>query len=299
MTAAGLTTPAVVDELVEIDVERPSLYRMYSYWYYGGKDHYEIDRDTCHALAQHAPGWELAVRASRAWLRHRVCDLAARGIDQFLVLDAGFPVLGEIAVHELAAQHLGERPSRVVYADPDPLASLHNRAELADNVYVHAVQADLADPAALLDRARAAGSLVNWSQPVAVLLPDYSLSHVPDDPGPAEIVRRYRELLAPRSWVVASHYADPGRRSPAHETASVLQQQFTTWLGSGRFRTPAEIAACFDGLELRDPGVADLTAWPPPLTTATPLPVEAGLFLCGVGRIPDPTQRHGHNGGTR
>ncbi|WP_280275137.1 SAM-dependent methyltransferase [Nocardia wallacei] len=296
MTAAGLADPDA--EPLGTDAGRPSLCRMYSYWYYGGKDHYEIDRDTCHTLAQHAPGWELAVRASRAWLRHRVCDLAARGIGQFLVLDAGFPVLGEIAVHELAAQNLSERPARVVYADPDPLASLHNHAELADNVYVHAVQADLADPAAVLDRSRAAGSPLDWSKPVAVLLPD-SLSHVPDDPGPAEIVRRYRELLAPGSWIAASHYTDPGRRSPAHETASVLQQQFTTWLGSGRFRAPAEIAACFDGLELRDPGIADLTAWPPPLTSATPLPAEAGLILCGLGRIPDPTQQHAHNGGTR
>lgn len=291
MTTAGLAGPQV--EPVGADAGRPSLCRMYSYWYYGGKDHYEIDRNACDTLAQDAPGWQLAVRASRAWLRRRVGDLATRGIDRFLVLGAGLPVFGESAVHELAALEVGNRPVQVVYVDRDPLATAHNRVVLADNVYVHAVEADLTDPADVLDRARAAGSLIDWSAQIAVLLPD-SLSHVPDDPGPATVVRRYRELLAPGSWLAVSHYTDPGPRHGAHRTATVLAEYFAALVGTGRFRSGAEIAACFDGLTLHEPGLADLTAWPAPLSSATPLPIEAGLILCGLARIPDPDTLRTH-----
>nr|WP_280316623.1 SAM-dependent methyltransferase [Nocardia wallacei] len=275
---------------------RPSLCRMYSHWYYGGKDHYEIDRDACQLLAQHAPGWELAVRASREWLRHRVYDLAATGLDQFLVLGAGLPVDSEAAVHELASRSLGERPARVVYVEADPLAALYNHVRLADDIDVHAVHADLTDPAQVLDRAHAVGSVVDWSRPVAVLWPD-SLSHVPDDPGPATVVCRYRELLAPGSWVVASHYTDPGPRRPAERfSAGLLQELFTGFVGSGWFRTPAEFEGCFDGLELSPPGITDLAAWPAVVPSVTPLPMEAHLILCGLARIPDP---HQQSGGTR
>ncbi|MBF6176015.1 SAM-dependent methyltransferase [Nocardia blacklockiae] len=270
---------------------RPSLCRMYNHWL-RGKDHYPVDRDACHYVTGYATGWELAVRASREWLRHRVCDLAAAGVDQFLVLGAGLPVASEPAVHELASRALGGRPARVVYVEADPLAALYNHAELADHVVVHAVRADLTDPADVRHRVRAAGSVVDWSRPVAVLLPD-SLPHVPDDPGHATVVRRWRAMLAPGSWIVASHYTDPGLRSAAHLYAAVLQQQFTAFVGSGWFRSRAEIEACFDGLELLPPGISDLTAWPTAVASATPLPMEARLILCGLGRIPDPDQQPG------
>ncbi|WP_280335654.1 SAM-dependent methyltransferase [Nocardia wallacei] len=286
MTAAGVTAAASA-AAVAADVGRRRLCRMYNYWY-RGKDHYPIDRDACDFMTEFAPGWELVVRASREWLRHRVCDLATLGVDQFLVLGAGLPVDSEAAVHELASRSL-ERPARVVYVDADPLAALYNHVRLADDIDVHAVHADLTDPAHVLDRAHAAGSVVDWSRPVAALWPD-SLSHAPDDPGPATMVRRYRALLAPGSWIVASHYTDPGPHRPAERfSAWLLQELFTGFTGSGWFRTPAEFEGCFDGLELSPPGITDLAAWPAAVPAATPLPMEARLILCGLARIPDPT----------
>jgi S-adenosyl methyltransferase len=49
-------------------------------------------------------------------------------------------------------------------------------------------------------------------------------------------------------------------------------------------RSPARIAALFDGLELVEPGVVSVTRWKPGTDSAT-LPVEIDQY-CAVGRKP-------------
>lgn len=79
---------------------------------------------------------------------------------------------------------------------------------------------------------------------------------------------------------MVTHFCDIG------PDARELQETFLRFLGTGRFRTMAEIGAYFPGLELVDPGLVPLSLWRPDAPVAQPLSVLRRLMAGGVGRKP-------------
>src|SRR6478736_5175254 len=158
--------------------------RVYSYWL-GGKDHYQADRDVAQAAAAVRPEVVAGVRANRAF-GQRVTGYAAAGlrIRQFLDVGAGLPMPGP--THEIAQKI--SPACRVVYADNDPLVLAHGRALLTARpgaepcTYLHG---DIRDPASLL---AAAGAVLDYDRPVAVLLLAV-LHFVADAEDPAAIIK--------------------------------------------------------------------------------------------------------------
>lgn len=57
-------------------------------------------------------------------------------------------------------------------------------------------------------------------------------------------------------------------------------------LGTGRFRTPEEITAYFDGFELLEPGVVALPLWRPETPVPGELTVGHRLMYGGIARKP-------------
>jgi SAM-dependent methyltransferase len=256
------------------DVSSPSPARMYDY-FLGGKDNFPVDREAgakvkaalgdvvCHDIV-----WE-----NRRFLQRAVRFAAEAGIDQFLDLGTGLPTQGN--VHEIAQQVNPD--ARVVYVDNDPIVLTHGRALLATNDATTVITADLRDPDAILadpdlDR------LIDFSRPVAVLF--VAVFHfVRDAEDPAGIVERFRELLAPGSYVALSHLTTDG--PPADEVAQVVEV-YKNATSPIVFRPRKRIEAFFDGLDLAEPGLVRPWQWHPELGADGP---RTEWLYAGVGRL--------------
>jgi S-adenosyl methyltransferase len=103
-----------------------------------------------------------------------------------------------------------------------------------------------------------------------------AMHFIPGADHPQAIVHRYIDALAPGSYLVLSHAAmlaaDP-------DTAEAAREYASSSAGSFIIRTPEEVAAFFDGLDLLEPGLVDAGRW----RTTQAEPIEPG-FLAGVGR---------------
>jgi hypothetical protein len=176
------------------------------------------------------------------------------GIRQFLDIGTGIPAADN--THEVA-QDLAPG-SRIVYVDNDPIVLAHARALLtsATEGATAYLDQDLRNAGELV---RAAGATLDFRRPVAVML--IGILHcIPDEDDPAGIIRRLMDAVPVGSYLAISHPAndlnDPGVR----RLASRLNELMPIKL---RFRSRAEVAAFFDGLDLVEPGLVRAPEWRP------------------------------------
>ena len=262
-----------VDKPSEIDASTPSPARIYDYWL-GGSNNFAVDRDVAERAAAEMPTLKAAIWANRAFLRRVVRYLVEEeGIDQFLDLGSGVPTVGN--VHEIAqAVHPA---ATVVYVDIDPVAAAHGRRLLSGNDRASVLQADLRDPAALLTSPELTG-LLDLSRPVAVLLIAV-LHFMPDADRPGEIVRAYREAMAPGSFLAISHAADD--TDLPTEQARMIRDYSGATKVPFIHRDADQLATWFTGLDIVEPGITQTTEWRP---DTEPTPILR--TNCAVGRKP-------------
>lgn len=236
----------------KIDTTVPHSARIWNYWL-GGKDHYPVDREAGEAFSEVYPDIVEVARAVRYFLARAVRYLAGEvGIRQFLDVGTGLPTADN--THEVAQRVAPE--CRIVYVDNDPLVLVHARALLASRpegacAYV---DADVRDPGKILD---VAAATLDFSRPVALMMLGI-LGHVGDDDEAASIVRQLTAALPPGSYLTLS---DGANTSKAREQAH--QRYAQTGAVPYRLRSPARIAALFDGLDLLEPGVVPVSQWRP------------------------------------
>ncbi len=257
-----------------IDVDRPSTSRMYDY-FLGGSHNFAVDRQLATEAIRHMPQLPMVARANRAFLRRAVRYLVRQGVRQFLDLGSGIPTAGN--VHEIAQQ--ADASARVVYVDIDPVAVAHSRAILAGNDRATAIQADLRDPELLLKDADLR-RVLDLSQPVAVLLVAV-LHFVPDGEDPAGIVARFRDALAPGSYLVVSHASADGQPPATVDPVSELYARSSTRL---ILRPKTQLETFFAGFELVEPGLVRLPLWHPD-DSDTDEDAERFPGYAGVGRL--------------
>ena len=263
----------------EIDVELPSVARMYDYLL-GGLHNFAADR----ALAQEAmrvfPDAPHVVRANRAFLRRAVRLLCDLGVDQFLDLGSGIPTSGN--VHDVA--HAKNPRARTVYVDSDPVAVTHSAAMLAEVPHATVLRADLRDPGDILSSPALTGHL-DLGRPVAVLLVSV-LPFIPDADRPARIVAAYRDATVPGSHLVITH----GTNDYQPETVGKVEGVYSRTTQPGTFRSSDQIRALMPGYDLLPPGLTDAILWRPeprgPNTDPDPLggDVRRYSLLGAVGR---------------
>jgi len=235
-----------------VEIERPSAARMYDF-YLGGSHNFEADRELARLAVSHWPDLPMVMRANRAFLRRAVCYLVERGIRQFLDLGSGIPTVGN--VHEVAAA--ADPSCRVVYVDVDPVAVAHSRLLLQDVDHAAVVQADVRDADCVLN-APQTRNLLDLSQPVAVMM--IALLHfIPDEDDPVGVVARYREAMAPGSYLALSHATADGAGELMRDHERIYQRSATPI----HARTRAQVQALLSGFELVDPGVVFLPLWRP------------------------------------
>jgi S-adenosyl methyltransferase len=264
-----------------IDMSKPSVARVYD-CFVGGKDNYAVDRAVFDQVNRVAPEMARLARAQRSWLGRVTRFLVGSAkITQIIDVGAGLPSAEN--THE-AAQRIN--PScRVIYVDNDPVVLAHGRAILEENDFTHLVDADLTRPDEVLGHATVR-KFLEPDEPYA-LVQSSTLHHVPDELRPLDIVRRYVELMPSGSYLVLSHFCDPEDNGPGTQLARFVEDVFANGdMGSGYFRTRAQIEAYFEGLEMVEPGLTRLRDWWPDGPLLAPATKEDDVLLGGVARKP-------------
>jgi hypothetical protein len=237
-----------------IDTTVPSVARTYDYLL-GGAHNLAVDRAMGEKMLQVLPGARDLVRLNRSFLRRAVTYLAERGVRQFLDIGSGIPTAGN--VHEIAQE---VTPGcRVVYVDKDPVATAHGRLLLADDPGSAAVQADLREPDDVLGRPEVT-RLLDLDEPVGLLLL-LVVHFVRPEEEPGRLLARYRDRLAPGSFMVISHATADDRADTMRRAADTVRESRSK--DNLVYRTHAEVTGLFDGYELVPPGVVGHALWRP------------------------------------
>ena len=257
-----------------INTRVPHPARVYDYWL-GGKDNFEADRQAAERSSEIFPKTVESARACRAFLSRVVRYLTAEaGVRQFLDLGSGLPSVQN--VHEVAQSIAPE--SRVVYVDNDPVVLLHAQT-LLDSSPEGAtgyIQADLRHPELILPQA---AEVLDFGKPVAVMLLAV-LHFVSDAHDPARLVATLMDALPPGSYLAIGHH-----------TADIYPEltEFARYLSelnpefAATLRDKEQVTRLFDGLDLVEPGVVQISRWRPDseLTART-----AAALWGGVARKP-------------
>ncbi|NBM15982.1 SAM-dependent methyltransferase [Streptomyces sp. GC420] len=264
--AEGRPTPDR-EALSKIDTTVPHSARIWNYWM-GGKDNYDVDREAGDAYRQVAPNIETMARESRMYLIRAVSLVAGElGIRQFLDIGTGLPTYDN--THQVAQRVAPE--SRIVYVDNDPLVLRHAQALLTSTPegVTDYIDADLRDPERIID---AAGKILDFDKPVALMLMGI-LGHIQDYEEAKSIVRRLQAALPSGSYFV--HY-------DSTDTDAELKQAQQGYDDTGAvpyvLRSPRQLEAYYEGLELLEPGIVSCPLWrPEPGTTPEPTDIYGGV----------------------
>jgi hypothetical protein len=259
----------------DVNLAVPSVARMYDY-YLGGLHNFEVDRQMADQGAAVWPDLPQIMRENRAFLGRAVRHLVTTGIRQYLDIGSGIPTAGN--VHEIA--HAVDPGCRVVYVDIDPVAVSHSHALLTDTPNSTAIHGDFRD----IDRVLtdpATTDLIDLTEPVAVLL--VALLHfIGDDADPGATIARIRDLIAPGSYLVLSHFSNEGDPDQVQQLLALSRSTPTPLT----LRSRAEVTRFFEGFDLIDPGVVYLPQWrPDDPGDVDPHPERFNDF-CAVARKP-------------
>jgi hypothetical protein len=233
-----------------VDPTVPSAARIYDYLL-GGKDNYAVDRAAADHVLAVAPDQRRLARENRAFAVRAVRALADAGIRQFIDLGTGFPT--SPSVHEEARR--ADPSARVVYVDYDRIVHTHNMALLSKDERVTSIQADIRQPEVILDHPDLR-KLIDFNQPVGLLC--VAVLHlISDAEDPRGIITRFRDRMAPGSFLVLSQFAsesDPGAMAQLREVAR--DTPVATY-----FRPADQVLGFFDGFKLLDPGLTAVQDW--------------------------------------
>jgi len=236
-----------------IDFDTPHAARVWNYWM-GGRDNYAADRAAGDAVAEVYPDIVTMARQSRRYLVRAVRFLAGEaGIRQFLDIGTGLPTMQN--THEVAQSIAPE--CRIVYVDNDPLVLAHARALLANTTaegVTTYVDADFHDPDVIVAEA---SSVLDFSQPIAVMFMGV-LGYVTDFAEMRAIVDRVMAAVPAGSYLTLWDGTDTG---------DAVSEGAVKYAESGavpyHLRSLDQLGQCFHGLELVEPGLVPITQWRP------------------------------------
>ncbi|GGV63509.1 SAM-dependent methyltransferase [Streptomyces griseoloalbus] len=253
----------------QIDTSKAHPARVYD-WLLGGKDNYPVDEAVGEKLPPEARD---AARQNRRFMQRAAAWLAGQGVDQFLDIGTGIPT--EPNLHQIVQ---GIVPSaKVVYTDNDPIVLRHAEALLVSSPEgaTDYIAADVRSPGDIIRHAR---GVLDFERPIGLSL--IALMHfLPDDQDPLGIVGELRAALPSGSYLVLSHAASD-LHSELAEQVTAEYARAGIRLG---FRTRAQVARFFDGLDLVEPGLVTAPQWY--RTPPAPTPEDSGIYA-GVARLP-------------
>ncbi|MEO3977970.1 SAM-dependent methyltransferase [Streptomyces sp. CAU 1734] len=259
-----------------IDTTVPSVARMYDF-FLGGNDNYESDRLACDELLKQVPSTKVLAVNNRRFLQRVVRLLASEyGIRQFIDHGSGLPTQDN--VHQVAQAI--DPSSRVVYVDNDPIVLAHGRALLEENDRTAVIQADMRDTDHIFGHAETT-RLIDFDQPVAALF--VSVLHcIPDESDPAGLIRTVAGRLAPGSFLVVCQLVSERPEIRKFVTDFMAEATGGHW---GRVREEREVTEYFEGLEILEPGLVEVSTWRPDTELAPVQQTDEWIEWGGVARL--------------
>ncbi|MEV6877003.1 SAM-dependent methyltransferase [Amycolatopsis sp. NPDC051128] len=251
-----------------IDLERPNAARVYDYMI-GGKLNYAVDRMFADQILGVLPNARHMALVNRAWLRRAVRFGAEQGIRQFLDIGSGMPTVGH--VHEVVQAI--DPTSTVVYVDNEPIAVAHSEIVLEGNDNAAMVQANAEYADDVLDHPTTE-ALLDFSEPVMVIMAAF-VHFIPDSRDPAGLIGRYRDVLAPGSYLALSSGTWDGQGEETQRSVSLYEKSGTPLT----LRSPDELRALVKGFEILPPGVVFTPEWRPDEPLEDPPERSGGLAL--------------------
>ncbi|MGH3343853.1 MAG: SAM-dependent methyltransferase [Carbonactinosporaceae bacterium] len=252
-----------------LDTTGPSPARVYDY-ILGGKDNFAIDREAAQKILAAAPDTGALALANREFLVRAVRFMAQSGICQFIDVGTGIPT--SPSVHEVARSF--DPSARVVYVDNDPMVVVHNRARLATDDGIEAIDGDVRDAEGILSDPQL-HDLIDYDEPVGVLVIAV-LHFISDEEDPAGALARFRDRMAPGSYLVIAQMTADGDPEGLEQARAAGASAGT----NPTFRSREELLSFFEGFELVAPGLVDVQHWRPEHDAAPTRLKVAG----GVGR---------------
>lgn len=237
-----------------------------------GKDHFAADREVGDMILGAFPGIARLARLQRRFLVQSVGFLAREaGIRQFLDIGTGLPTADN--THEVAQSAAPE--SRVVYTDNDPMVLIHAKALLTSTPEgaTSYIEADVRDPDTIVAES---ASTLDFSQPIALVMLGI-LGQLPDSDQPHALLRRYLDALPSGSYLALCDGTDINQ--PLSEAIAAYNQNSAS---SYHLRSPEQIRAYFEGLDLVPPGAVRVSDWHG-LGIDPQIKDEEDATICGIG----------------
>jgi S-adenosyl methyltransferase len=264
-----------------VDPSVPSPARIYDYML-GGRYNFRADREVADRAMAAVPELRDIVLANRGFHGRAARWMAGQGVAQFIDIGSGLPTVRN--THETVRRVVPR--ARVAYVDVDPMVAAYADELLTDPDRTRVIVADARDPDSVVSHPEMR-DLIDFDQPFGFLITGV-LHFVSGESDPWRIMSRYMSALAPGSYLALSHATDdkaPPRSVQAgrEEYASASEQM--------HFRSKAEVARFFDGLDLvppytgARPGLAYLGEW----GAEDPLLADSEgsrWGYCGVARRP-------------
>jgi hypothetical protein len=264
-----------------VDPGIPTPARIYDYMLRG--EHYlDVDVRAAEQIMSAVPEIRDCAWSNRGFHQRAATWIAKRGVRQFIDIGSGLPTVGN--THEVVQQVIPG--ATVVYVDNDPMVEMQSRSLLASTGTTAMIRGDLREPDAILGNPELR-RLIDFSKPTGLLMTAVMM-FVSDGSDPWSLVQRYLNALAPGSYLSLSHLTDD-RKPP--QTVERFRAVFDKATEHMHFRSRADIARFFDGLELAVPyqGAApDLTytgLWGAEDPAAADSDGQRWLY-CGVARRP-------------
>jgi hypothetical protein len=258
-----------------VDQNLPSAARIYDYML-GGEHNFAADREIAERFATALPGSRDIARLNRDFLRRAVLFMISAGVRQFLDIGSGIPTFGN--VHEIAQR--AEPESRVVYVDIDPVAVAHSVLILNGNDRAAAIQADLTQPEVILHHPTTR-RLLDFELPLGLLMVAV-LHFIPESKDPGGLLARYRDRLAPGSYLTLSHFTADTRPAEMAAMVEVMKGSKDPLYPRSRQR----FTELFAGFEMVEPGVVSTALWRPDSGADREDRPERDQVLAGVSRRP-------------
>ncbi|MFI9787881.1 SAM-dependent methyltransferase [Kitasatospora sp. NPDC051984] len=268
-------------EARDFDPDEPSVARMYDYLL-GGVHHYPADREGVEQLLMIAPSTEAVAKINRAFLGRIVRTLVEDyGVRQFLDHGSGLPT--QQNVHQIAqAIH---PDCRVVYIDNDPMVLGAGRSLLAENDRTAVIHADMRETERIFADPEVQRLIKPGVKTAALFVSVLHCIRDDSNPTPAELVRSVADRLpqdAECYMVISQLVSD---RAYVRDGITQLMAELThnTW---GQVRTPQEVLGYFDGMDVLQPGVVEVSSWRPAQTGLRPVQkTDEWIEYGGVARL--------------
>jgi hypothetical protein len=249
-----------------LDVTRPSPARIYDYML-RGSHHFAADAAAAERILTVVPEIRDCAWSNRGFHQRAAAWIARQGVRQFLDIGSGLPTVGN--THEVVRKVHPD--ARVVYVDNDPMVKRYSEGILDESAGVSVLCADLRDPDAILNDP-AVRELIDPAEPTGVLMTAV-LMFVADADDPWALLARYLGAASPGSYLSLSHLTDDAKPPLAVDGFRRVFDHATEQM---HFRSKAQIARFFDGLEVV-----------PPYEGAAPVITYSGLWGAEDVRLAD------------